>query len=108
MNASALYIQVLDAGALYIQVWVTFATPNIKYSLAHVYDAGTQATFGCNASNVFFKAVSFPRLEKTIFVVLLIPVQSRIGTCVGLTSAPGVPVPEVGVALELLLFVDVH
>jgi hypothetical protein len=108
MDVGALYIQVLDAGALYIQVWVTLCNPNIKYSLSHVYDAGTQATFGCNASNVFFKAVSFPRLEKTIFVVLLIPVQSRIGTCVGLACTVGVPAPGIDVALELPLFVDVH
>lgn len=86
----------------------TFRNPKYHIILAHVYEVGTQATFGCNASNVFFKAVSFPRLEKTIFVVLLIPVQSRIGTCVGLTCALGVPVPDVGVALELPLFVDVH
>ena len=85
-----------------------FATPNIKYSLAYVYDAGTQATFGCNVSKVFFKAVSFPRLEKTIFVVLLTPVQSKIGTCVGLACAVGVPAPGVGVVFVLPLFVDVH
>jgi hypothetical protein len=108
MNASALYIQVLDAGALYIQVWVTLRNPKYQIFPAPVYDAGTQATFGCNASNVFFKAVSFPRLEKTIFVVLLIPVQSRIGTCVGLACTVGVPAPGLGKALELPLFVDVH
>ena len=99
----------MDVGALYIQVWVILRSPKYQiFPVLDVYDAGTQATFGCNVSNVFFKAVSLPRLEKTIFVVLLTPVQSRIGTCVGLACTVGVPAPDVGKALELPLFVDVH
>ena len=98
----------MEVGALYIQVWITLRSPKYQIFPVPFYDAGTQATLGCNVSNVFFKAVSFPRLEKTILVVLLTPVQSRIGTCVGLACTVGVPAPDVGKALELPLFVDVH
>jgi len=54
------------------------------------YAAGTQFIPGCNASKNCFKEVSFPRNEKTTFVLSLAPVQIRIGACVGLGFTPGV------------------
>ena len=69
------------------------------------YEAGTQATLGRNASKNCFNDVWLPRLEKTIFVLSLAPVQSKIGVWDGVGVNAGV-LELAGVARAISAFLE--